>query len=116
MADIELHRTHDLGLEGARAAAERMAEHLGRKFGLAGDWEGDTLRFQRTGVNGLLAISEKDLRLSVTLGLLLRAMKPSIETAVRQELDKLFAAQPATALKPAAAKAKKAPPPRKKGG
>lgn len=95
MADIDLHRVHDLGLKQARAAAERMADHLGRKFDLKGVWEGNVLRFQRPGVTGSLAISDRDLRLSVTLGMLLKAMKGSIERAVQQELDSLFTTPPA---------------------
>jgi putative polyhydroxyalkanoate system protein len=90
MADIELQRTHGLGLEGAREAADRMATQLGRKFDLKGDWAGNVLRFERPGVSGSLTITEKDLRLSVALGFLLKAMKPSIERAVTHELDALF--------------------------
>lgn len=94
MADIELHRVHGLGLKAARAAADRMAEHLGRKFDLKGDWEGNVLRFERPGVTGSLVIGEQDLRLSVALGFLLKAMKGSIEKAVEHELDALFVAPP----------------------
>ena len=112
MADIELHRAHTLGLKGARAAADRMAEQLGRKFDLRGAWEGNTLRFERPGVTGSLAITDKDLRLSVALGFLLKAMKGSIENAIAEQLDTLFAAK----AKPAAPKPKKGPSPRKKGG
>jgi putative polyhydroxyalkanoate system protein len=119
MADIDLHRVHNLGLKAARAAADRMAETLGRKFDLKGDWEGNTLTFQRPGVTGALAIGDKDLRLSVSLGFLLRAMKGSIEKAIVHELDTLFAAKPApakaAASKTPAPKSKTAPPPRKKG-
>ena len=113
MADIDIHRVHNLGIMAARTAAERMAEHLGRKFDLKGDWEGNVLSFQRPGVSGTLAISDKDLRLSVSLGFLLKAMKGSIENAIVHELDTLFAAKPAKSAPP---KSKKAPPPRKKGG
>lgn len=119
MADIDLHRIHNLGLKAAREAAERMAEGLGRKFDLKGEWAGDVLNFQRPGVSGSLAVGEKDLRLSVSLGFLLKAMKGSIEQSIRHELDSLFAqpAKPAAreAAKPARA-AKKAPPAKKRGG
>ena len=90
MADIDIRRKHDLGLAGAREAAERMAEHLGRKFDLKGDWRGDVLHFERPGVTGSLAIGESDLHLSVALGFLLKAMKGSIQSAVEHELDALF--------------------------
>ena len=55
MADIDIHRVHDLGLKGARAAAERMAEQLGKRFDLRGEWAGNVLSFQRPGVTGSLA-------------------------------------------------------------
>lgn len=120
MADIELHRVHNLGLKAARAAADRMAGQLGRKFGLRGGWEGDVLKFERPGVAGSLAVSDKDMRLAVTLGLLLKAMRPSIERAVVEEIDALFAkakGAAAGASKPSSPpKAKKAAPRPKKGG
>ena len=116
MADIDLHRVHNLGLKAGRAAADRMAEHLGSKFDLKGAWEGNLLRFARPGVTGSLAISDKDLRLSVSLGFLLKAMKGSIEKAIVHELDTLFAAQKSAPPKAPSPKAKKAPAARKKGG
>lgn len=120
MHDIDIHRRHDLGIERARKLAERMAEDLGRKFGLSGGWDGDELRFERPGVKGLLSVTATDLRLSVTLGLLLKAMKGSIERAVHEEIDTLFAREreePAAARRAgAAATRKKAPGRPKKGG
>jgi putative polyhydroxyalkanoate system protein len=117
MADIEIQRVHDLGLKAARAAADRMAEHLGRKFDLKGDWEGNVLKFQRPGVSGSLSVSDKDVRLSVALGFLLKAMKGSIENAIVHELDALFAAKSTPAsTKPAKPVGKRAPAPPKKDG
>ena len=116
MADIELHRIHNLGLKAARTAAEKMADQLGRKFDLKGEWHGNVLKFERPGVSGSLAITDKDMNLSVALGFLLKAMKGSIETAVRQELDKLFPEWPARAPPRTPVKAKKGAPPPKKGG
>jgi putative polyhydroxyalkanoate system protein len=108
MADIDVRRAHGLGLKAARAAAERMAESLGRKFDLKGDWNGNTLNFARSGVSGSLEVGEKDVRLSVTLGFLLKAMKGSIERAVHGELDALFAAKAEPKKKPEAAPREKA--------
>jgi len=90
MADIVITRAHALGLADARAAAQRMEGHLGRKFGLTGSWKGDTLHFERPGVSGSLSITEKKLHLEIALGFMLKAMKPSIEKAVLHELDALF--------------------------
>ena len=97
MPDIDIRRVHALGLPAARQAADRIAAQLGRKFDLKGDWEGNVLRFQRPGVAGSLAVTDKEVHLSVSLGLLLKAMKGSIERAVQREMDEIFAAMPAKA-------------------
>jgi putative polyhydroxyalkanoate system protein len=112
MADIEIRRVHGLGIKAARAAAERMADHLGKKFDLKGTWNGNVLRFERPGVTGSLSITDKDLDLSVALGFLLKAMKGSIQGAIESELDKLFAAPPTA---PPAVKPKAKAPPKKAG-
>jgi putative polyhydroxyalkanoate system protein len=117
LADIELRRAHDLGLAGARKVADKLAADLGRKFDLRGGWNGNTLRFERPGVAGTLAVTERDLHLSVSLGFLLKAMKGSIERAVVAELDELVPARAkAAGARPApAVKSKKAPARPKKG-
>ncbi|MGE5096816.1 MAG: polyhydroxyalkanoic acid system family protein [Betaproteobacteria bacterium] len=91
MADIDMRRAHGLGLEGARAAADRMMENLAARFGLHGHWEGNVLRFQRPGVNGHLSVGADHLHLSVSLGFLFKAMRGAIESAVDRELDQVFA-------------------------
>lgn len=106
MADIDLKRVHSLGLAGARAAAERMAEDLGRRFDLRSEWQGNVLHFTRTGLNGTLEVGAQDLRLAVTLSFLLKALRGSLERAIHEELDGLFAS---------AATPKKDPPPPRKG-
>ncbi|HEX4780089.1 MAG TPA: polyhydroxyalkanoic acid system family protein [Usitatibacter sp.] len=90
MADIHVEREHTLGLEGARAAAQRLAKDLGSRFGLQGEWQGDVLRFQRPGVQGTLSVTDKHVRLEVALGLMFKAMKGSIESAIHREVDALF--------------------------
>ena len=110
MADIELQRVHNLGLAAARQAADRMAAQLARKFDLKGAWQGNVLRFERPGVTGSLTLTDKDLKLSVALGLLLKAMRGPIERAVVEELDSLFAEKPA----PSKPTAQRASAPRKK--
>ena len=115
MADIEIRRVHNLGLGAARKAADRMAERLGQRFGLAGSWRGNVMHFERPGVTGSLALTDKDLDLQVTLGILLRMMKGSLEAAVHEELDKLFAKVPPAPGKEGV-KSKKAAGRPKKGG
>lgn len=116
MADIDLKRVHNLGMKAARHAADEMAADLGRKFGLAGTWEGNTLHFDRPGVSGRLALTERDLHLTVTLGFLLKALRGSIERAVHEELDTLFARKAAAKPAGAAVRPKTGSGARKKGG
>ncbi len=103
MADISIKRKHHLGLKGARTAADKMADKLGEKFDLTGDWEGNVLVFRRTGVNGTLAISDDEMHLQVTLNFMLKMMKAPIEQAVHEQLEKVLEApakaKPATAAK-----------------
>jgi putative polyhydroxyalkanoate system protein len=90
MPDIEIRRTHGVTLQDARAAAERIAAELEQRFGLRGEWQGDTFNFKRSGVTGFLAVGAQDVHLSVTLGLLLKAMRDSIERAAVHKLDAVF--------------------------
>lgn len=110
MADISVKRAHSLGLKGAHAAATKMANKLSEKFDLQGSWSGNTMNFSRPGVTGILAVSESELKLDVTLGFMLKMMKGPIEKSVHEQLDKVLkdaAATPApktvakTAVKPA---------------
>ncbi|HET7547583.1 MAG TPA: polyhydroxyalkanoic acid system family protein [Usitatibacter sp.] len=117
MADIDVHRVHGLGLAAARRAAEQMAADLGRKFDVRASWQGDTLRFERPGASGFVTLGEKDLRLSLSLGFLLKAMKPSIEKLIHEELDNLFKQPPRPApATPRTATPRKAAKRPKRGG
>jgi putative polyhydroxyalkanoate system protein len=107
MADIDVKRAHDLGLPGAREAAEKLAADLGKKFDLKGTWSGNVLHFERPGVKGMLAIDEKVMHLTVSLGFLLKAMRGPIEGAITEKLDALLpvskqGAKPATPKKASA--------------
>jgi putative polyhydroxyalkanoate system protein len=90
MSDIDLRRAHGLPADEAHAMAERLLAKLGQEFGLQGHWAGDVLRFHRPGVQGQLALGPGDLRLQVTLGFLLKAMRGKIERAIETELERLF--------------------------
>ena len=105
MADISLTRKHQLGLKGAKTAADNMSAKLNEKFDLICSWTGDTLHFQRSGVNGKMLVSETHMELEVTLGFLLKAMKSPIEKAVVENLDSALAnAKPVTTATAAAPK------------
>ena len=105
MSDIRIRRSHSKPLDEARKAAEKMAKQLSKDFDLEYAWDGNVLRFERSGVDGELHVTTREVRLEAKLGFLLAFLKPRIEAEVESQLDKLLTA-PAKAPAPA----KKKPP------
>ena len=91
MATIEVKRAHTLGLKKARAAAQRVAEEMEREFGMSSEWDGNTLRFSRTGVSGELVVQKGHVELNANLGVLLSAFKGRIEETIHRNFDEYFA-------------------------
>jgi putative polyhydroxyalkanoate system protein len=108
MSDIRIRRAHSKPLAEARKDAERMAQQLKRDFALDYAWDRNVLRFARTGVDGELHVTSKEIRLDARLGFLLAFLKPRIETEAAAILDRLLGA-PASP----AAERKRAPPAKK---
>lgn len=107
MADIRIHREHELGLTKARKVAALWAEDVTRDFGMEcklvkGELS-DTVEFTRSGVKGRLIVAADHFDLDAKLGLLLGAFRKTIENEIQGILDKLLAAN---AGKPAARKPK----------
>jgi len=96
MAEIRIHRDHDLGLKKAREIAWKWAEQVEAKFDMEctvheGDDE-DTVEFTRSGVKGELTVTANSFDLVAQLGFLLGAFKSTIEGEVQKELDALLSA------------------------
>ncbi len=92
MNDIVIYRKNSKSVQDARSAAERLASELATGFGLRSRWQDDTLLFERPGANGELAISEEEVILTVHLGFLLSALKPSLEREIQRHFDTVFGA------------------------
>ena len=87
MSHIKAHRQHELGLEGARRAAEEIAAHLDERFDLSYRWEGDSLHFERSGIDGHLNVTATEVSVEARLGLLMAVFKPVLEQEVNRYLD-----------------------------
>jgi putative polyhydroxyalkanoate system protein len=87
MATIDIKRSHALGKDKARAAAEAVARRLKDKIDATYRWKGDDLEFERSGAKGRIAVSDTEVRVQVELGLLLGPLKGKIEDKVHQYLD-----------------------------
>jgi putative polyhydroxyalkanoate system protein len=110
MADLRVHREHDLGLAKARTVALQWAEEAERKFDMEctiieGDFS-DTVEFTRTGVSGRLIVAADHFDLDARLGFLLGAFAKTIEREIQKTLDDLLTKSGGGAK---AAAAKKAP-------
>jgi putative polyhydroxyalkanoate system protein len=90
MPDIDIRRKHTRNLKEAKAAIERVAEHLASKFEVDYAWEGDTMQFSRSGVDGHIRVSPKEVHVTASLGFLLMAIRGPIEREIHQYLDREF--------------------------
>lgn len=90
MPAIDIRHAHSMPLAKARKAVEDVAKKLSQRFDFEYDWDGDTLNFVRSGVEGKIALSPKQLHVTASLGFLLSALKGPIETEIRKVLDERF--------------------------
>src|SRR5450830_622331 len=58
MADINIVQQHKLTAAKARQAAQQVADKLAQEYDLACAWDGDVLRFERSGVDGSLTLEK----------------------------------------------------------
>jgi putative polyhydroxyalkanoate system protein len=91
MSVIDIHRSHSLDKQHARSAAETLAENLSRKFDMQYHWDGDQLKFERSGVKGRVDIAETDLHIRIELGMMLRPFRHRIEGEVIRQLEEILA-------------------------
>lgn len=90
MSEIDIRHAHSLPAGRARKAVEEVASKLSERFGMDYDWDGDTLHFSRSGVDGRIALEPNQLHVRAKLGFLLAAMKGPIEQEIRRVLAERF--------------------------
>ena len=90
MSDIDIRHPHAMPAKQVRKAVEQVAGKLGERFGLDCSWEGDTMHFRRSGVDGHIAMEPDQVHIKAKLGFLLAAMKGPIEQEIRRVLAERF--------------------------
>lgn len=90
MPAIDIQHAHSMPLAKARKAVEDVAKKLSTRFDMEYGWDGDTLNFSRSGVDGRIALSPKQLHVTAQLGFLLSALKGPIETEIKRVLSERF--------------------------
>ena len=92
MADIAITQPHDMTPDSARAAAQQVADKMASDFGMEYRWDGPVLRFERSGVDGTLVVGERDARLEIRLGLMMKAFAPLVQDKLARKMQKVFGA------------------------
>jgi putative polyhydroxyalkanoate system protein len=90
MSTISIRRQHSLSKDKAVDVADSVAKQLGEEYGMRSKWKGDTLHFERSGVNGTLRLAPKEMLIDVKLGMLLFALRDTIATQIEKKLDTLL--------------------------
>lgn len=91
MPDIHIERTHDLGIENARARVEKLAHSLEDELQVNCEWNGDTLVFTRMGASGTIGVGADSIDVKVDLGMPLMLMQDMIEQSISERLDAAIA-------------------------
>jgi putative polyhydroxyalkanoate system protein len=94
MSTIVVRRKHDLGLAKAKRLAQSIARQLRDDYGGSFTWEGDDLRFKRTGVSGSVAVTKAGFQVRVVLGLLLSPLRSRIRREIVTFCDEHFGEVP----------------------
>ena len=91
MPSIDITHDHNKTPAQARKAVEQVAKKLAERFEVDCGWDGDTLSFNRAGVDGKIELLPQALRVTADLGFMLSMMKGPIEAEIRRVLSEKFA-------------------------
>lgn len=90
MPSIEIRRQHKKTLKDARKAVEHVAEKIAERFEVDYGWQGNTLHFERSGVDGSIALSKGEVHVTANLSFLLLALRGPIEREIHRQIDLEF--------------------------
>jgi putative polyhydroxyalkanoate system protein len=90
MASIDIKRKHSKPLKDAKKSVERVAKHIAEKFDVQYDWSGNTLNFNRSGVDGKIAVTEKQVHVFANLSFMLSMIKGPVEQEIHRYLEDEF--------------------------
>jgi putative polyhydroxyalkanoate system protein len=76
-----------MGRDAVKQQVEALAQRLKDKLGAQYQWHGDTLNFSRKHASGHIRVGDDHVDVEVSLGVMLRPLKGSLEQMVREYLD-----------------------------
>ena len=86
MSKIHIKRKHNLSRDQARARVESIAKDLKKKLDANYAWQGDSLKFKRSGASGSIDVGEGVIDINIELGMLLSPMKGKIEQSINEQV------------------------------
>jgi putative polyhydroxyalkanoate system protein len=96
MPKMTIEQPHKLPADEARKLLDTLSKDLSDKYGLSSRWLTDTeAKVERTGATGSIRIEVQRVIVDLDLSFALTPLKGKIESRIREELKKLFDAQPA---------------------
>ena len=90
MPDITLLRSFALPIAVAKARVQKTADELAKEYDLRSEWDGNTLRFERTGLRGEIQVSDSEIRLAADLSFLLKPLKAQLTERIEDKFDRVF--------------------------
>ena len=90
MPDINFIRPYSLPIAVAKARVQKAVDELATEHHLRSEWEGNTLRFDRSGLHGEIRVSDSEIQLQMHLSLLLKPLKGSLVSRIEDKFERLF--------------------------
>lgn len=90
MPTIHITRKHKRPIADARAAIERIAKGIAKRFSIDYGWTDNTLDFSRAGVDGHIALTKSEVRVKADISFLMLPIKSAIEDEINKHLDSEF--------------------------
>ncbi|CAN5621084.1 polyhydroxyalkanoic acid system family protein [soil metagenome] len=98
MAQIDISRSHNLGLKGAREAAKSISKDLARRFDTSDHWEDDSLVVSGHGVSGRLYAEPELVRVRIRLPFFFRPLRNRVEQELEAYLEQYLPESTASPL------------------
>lgn len=90
MAIIHLKQKCNLTHDEARERIEDIARDLKHKLNADYKWDGDSLRFTRSGASGSIDLGDDFVELKIKLSMLLAPMRPKIEKYIAENFQSML--------------------------
>lgn len=84
---IDVLRDHSLADDQVRSVVQAMADKLAERFEVVNHWDGDALRFARSGVEGRITLLPGQVRVTAELGFPYSMMQPMVQAEIERVLE-----------------------------